>query len=384
MRLKDCYNAEDFRKLARQRLPRPIFEYIDGGAEDEVTIRRNTEAFNDYDLIPKVLTGVDQVDLSTTVFGRKLKMPLFMSPTSMQRLYHHEGEKAVAGVAEDLGTMFGISTIATTSIEEIGAFTTAPKLFQLYVHKDEGLTRDLVARCKAADFDALALTVDTVVAGNRERDYKAGMTTPPKFNLANLFSFATHPAWSLNYLFGGKFELANVSKYTRQGTDVSSSVMDYLNNQLDPCISWDDAAMIAKEWGGPFAIKGLMSVDDVQRAIDAGATAIMVSNHGGRQLDGCRSPFDQLEAIVDAAGDRIEVILDGGIRRGTHVLKALALGAKACSSGRMYLFPLAGAGRAGVEKAMGLLRQELIRDMMLMGCRSIRELNRSMLVARSS
>ena len=382
MRINDCHNTEDFRKLARRRLPAPIFHYIDGGADDEVTLRRNTEAFNSWDLIPNVLAGMETLDLSTTVLGCKLDLPLFLAPTAMQRLFHHDGEKAVASVAAQMGTLFGVSTIATTSIEEIGAYTRGPKLFQLYVHRDQGLTNDLIERCKASRFDALALTVDTIVSGNRERDFYTGMTTPPRFTLSSLASFALHPGWTLNYLFRKKFELANVARYIRQGTDVTSSVVEYINSQMATNISWDDARRIRESWGGPFAIKGVISVADARRAVDIGATAIMISNHGGRQLDGSRAPLDQLAEIVDAVGDRIEVILDGGIRRGTHVLKALALGAKACSGGRLYLYALTAGGAAGVQRALTLLRDEIVRDMMLMGCKSIKELDRSKIAER--
>ena len=382
MRLKNCHNIDDFRKLASQRLPAPIFHYIDGGADDEITLLRNTTSFDTCDLVPNVLTGVGSVDLSTTVFGQKLQFPLLMSPTAMQRLFHHEGERAIARVAERMGTMYGVSTIGTRSIEEMGALTAGPKLFQLYIHKDKGLTRDLIDRCRASRFDALALTVDTIVSGNRERDYRTGMTTPPQLTLKSLLSFALHPEWTANYLLREKFEIANVAKYIRQGTDIASSVVDYLNDQIEPCITWADAEAIRKEWGGPFAIKGIMSVADARRAVEIGASAIMISNHGGRQLDGSRAPFDQLQAIVDAVGGEIEIILDGGIRRGTHVLKALAMGATACSGGRMYLYALAGAGEAGVARAMEKLHSEIERDMMLMGCRSLAELDRSKIICR--
>ena len=382
MRLKNCYKTEDFRQLAKRRLPSPIFDYIDGGADDEVTLRRNTESFDTCDLVPNVLAGVDSVDLSTEVLGQRLDFPLIMSPTAMQRLFHHDGERALAKAAENLGTMFSVSTIGTRSIEELGAFAAA-KLFQIYIHNDPALTTDLIARCKEAKYDALALTVDAIVAGNRERDYMSGMTTPPKLTPKSLLSFALHPEWSLNYVFREKFDLPNVSKFINVGSNVQSSIVDYINTQMKRSINWDDAAQMIEEWGGPFAIKGVMSVDDARRSVDAGASAIMVSNHGGRQLDGSRSPFDQLDAIVDAVGGQIEIILDGGVRRGTHVLKALAKGATACSGGRMYLYALAGAGSAGVERAMSLLKAEIERDMILMGCRSISELRPSMLASRS-
>ncbi|UCG74258.1 MAG: alpha-hydroxy-acid oxidizing protein [Chromatiales bacterium] len=381
MRLKNCYNTQDFRKLARQRLPAPLFHYIDGGADDEVTMHRNTAAFETVDLVPRVLAGVESVDLSVQVLGQQLQLPLFFSPTAMQRLFHQEGERAIAQAAAQFGTLFGVSTIGTRSIEELGRCG-SPKLFQIYIHKDPALNRDLVERCRDAGFDALALTVDTIVAGNRERDYLTGMTAPPKLTLKSLMSFALHPRWTLAYLMGKTFDLPNVSKYVRQGSDVAASVVDYMNNQLSRRIDWDDAARLIEDWQGPFAIKGVMSVADARMAVQVGASAIMISNHGGRQLDGSRAPFDQLQTIVDAVGDDIEVILDGGVRRGTHVLKALAMGATACSGGRMYLYALAGAGTAGVMRAMTLLRDEMERDMLLMGCAKVADLNRSMLAQR--
>ncbi|MBT8135959.1 MAG: alpha-hydroxy-acid oxidizing protein [Gammaproteobacteria bacterium] len=381
MRLKHCYNSDDFRRLAKRRLPAPVFHYIDGGADDETTLRRNTAAFETVDLVPDVLTGVDKVDLSTRVLGQQLALPLFFSPTAMQRLFHHDSERAIATVAGQMGTMFGVSTIGTRSIEELGR-NKAAKLFQIYVHNDQALTRDLIERCKAAQFDALALTVDAIVAGNRERDYLTGFTTPPRLTPKSLLSFALHPGWSLNYLLREPFDLPNVSRYIDAGSSVAASVTDYINTQMKRTIDWDDAAAMIEQWDGPFAVKGVMSVADARRCVDIGATAIMVSNHGGRQLDGARAPFDQLAAIADAVGGEIEIILDGGIRRGTHVLKALARGATACSGGRMYLYALAAGGHAGVLRAMTLLREEIERDMVLMGVSRLDQLNQSMLAAR--
>jgi len=382
MRVDRCLNTQHFRTAAKKRLPSPLFHYIDGGADDEVTLRRNTAAFDEVDLVPNVLTGLEEVDLSAQVLGQRLALPLFFSPTAMQRLFHQDGEWAVARAAEEFGTLFGLSTIGTRSIEEMGAFK-APKLFQIYIHKDPALNTDLIDRCRAANFNALALTVDTVVGGNRERDFLHGMTTPPKFTLRSLMSFATHPGWTLAYLLGERFDLPNVSRYIQQGSDVASSVANYINEQMYAGISWDDTAKLIQEWNGPFAIKGIMSVADAKMAVQVGASAIMVSNHGGRQLDGSRSPFDQLSAIADAVGGDIEIILDGGVRRGTHVLKALASGATACSGGRMYLYALAAGGTAGVRRAIQLLRDEMERDMMLMGCRTVGDLSPSMLASRN-
>ena len=384
MNLKDCHNFDDFRKLAKNKLPSPIFHYIDGGADDEVTLKRNTDSFNKCDLIPNVLTDVSNVDLSTTVLGKKIDFPLFLSATAMGRLYHYQGERATAKAAEKMGTMFGISTMATVSIEEIGDLTNSPKLFQLYIHKDRGLTDNLIERCEHANFDAMCLTVDTVVAGNRERDHKTGFSTPPRLTLGSLLSFALHPEWSLNYLFREKFKLANIVHMTEKGSSIDRSVMGYINEQFDPSMNWKDAEYCVKKWKKPFALKGVMSVEDAKKAIDIGASAIMISNHGGRQLDGSRAPFDQLAEIVDAVGDNIEVILDGGIRRGTHVLKALALGAKACSFGKGYLFALGAGGQNGIESMLQIMKAEIKRDMTLMGCRSVKELNRSKVAFRKN
>ena len=382
MNLKDCHNVEDFRKLAKKKLPSPIFHYIDGGSDDEVTLRRNTESFNKCDLVPNVLADVSNIDLSTTVLGQKIAFPLFLAATAMHKLYHHHGERATAKAAEKMDTMFGISTMATTSIEEIGKLTNGPKLFQLYIHKDRGLTDNLIERCKKAGFNSMCLTVDTVVAGNRERDHRTGFSTPPRLTLGSLLSFAMHPQWSLNYLFGSKFKLENIIHMTDKGSSIDKSVIDYINEQFDPSMNWKDAEYCVKKWGGPFALKGVMSVEDAKRAIDIGCTAIMVSNHGGRQLDGSRAPFDQLAEIVDAVGDKIEVILDGGIKRGTHVLKALAVGAKACSFGKGYLFALAAGGQKGVEKILENMKTEINRDMKLMGCKNVGELNSLKLIHR--
>ena len=382
MNLKDCHNFDDFRKLAKKKLPSPIFHYIDGGSDDEVTLKRNTEAFNECDLIPDVLAGVDNIDLSTTVLGQKIDFPLFPSPTAMHRLYHHEGERASAKAVEKMGTIFGTSTMSTVSIEEIAKINKGPKLFQLYIHRDRGLTDNLIERCKRAGFNSMCLTVDTVVAGNRERDKRTGFSTPPKLTLKSLLSFALHPGWTINNLINEKFKLANIIHMTEKGSSIDKSIIDYINEQFDPSMSWKDAEYCVKKWNGPFALKGVMSVDDAKRAIDIGCTAIMISNHGGRQLDGSRSPFDQLKAISDAVGDKLEIILDGGVRRGTHVLKALAAGAKACSFGRMFLFGLSVGGQDGVEKVLQNLHDEINRNMILMGCKNLSELDSSKLIYR--
>jgi L-lactate dehydrogenase (cytochrome) len=382
MNINDCYNFDDFRKLAKKKLPAPIFHYIDGGADDEVTLNRNTDSFNDCDLVPSILNSVGEPDLSTTVFGKKIDMPLFLSPTAMQSLYTPEGDKASAKAAEKFGTMYSMSTMASFSIEEIANISSGPKLFQLYVHKDQSITDDLIDRCKRANFDGLCLTVDTLVAGNRERDHRTGFTTPPKLTLESLLSFAMRPEWVFKYLINKKFELANIKHKTDKGTNIAKSVIDYINEQYDPAMNWKDAEYCVKRWNGPFALKGVMSVEDAKKAIDIGCTAIMISNHGGRQLDGSRSPFDQVKAISDAVGDKLEIILDGGIRRGTHVLKALAAGATACSFGKAFLFSLGAGGQQGVERLLENMHKEIRRNMILMGCKSVKDLDNSKIIYR--
>ncbi len=376
MRLDQCHNIDDFRRLAKARLPGPVFHYIDGAADDEVTRRRNTAAYESCDLVPNVLAGVEQIDTRVTVMGKQIAMPLFLSPTALQRLFHWRGERAVAAAAEKFDTWFGISSLATVSIEEIGRTIASPKLFQLYVHKDKGLNAAMIAACKAAKFDAIALTVDTIVGGNRERCLRTGFTSPPRITPASALSFAMHPRWTLDYLLREPFELSNLKDHLDEGSRKSMSVGEYFTNMLDQSLDWKTAEAIRADWGGQFCLKGIMSVEDARRAVDIGATAIMVSNHGGRQLDGSRAPFDQLAEIVDAVGDRIDVICDGGITRGSHVLKALSVGAKACSGGRLYLYALAAAGQAGVERALGNLQAEIVRDMKLMGAKSVADLGR--------
>ena len=383
MSLKNCYNFEDFRRLAKKRLPSPIFHYIDGGADDETTLKRNTNSFDDCDLVPNILRSVGEPDLSTTVFGRKIDMPIFLSPTAMQSLYHPDGDKASARAAEKFGTMYSMSTMASFSIEEIANISSGPKLFQLYIHKDKSFTDDLIDRCKRANFDGLCLTVDTLVAGNRERDHRTGFTTPPKFTLESLVNFAIKPGWLFRYFTNKKFELANIKHKTDKGTNITKSVIDYVNEQYDPKMNWGDAEYCVKKWDGPFALKGVMSVKDAKRAVDIGCTAIIISNHGGRQLDGSRTPFDQLKAISDAVGDKVEIILDGGVRRGTHVLKALAAGATACSFGKAFLFSLGAGGQQGVERLLQNMHDEIRRNMILMGCKNVKELYRSKIIYRN-
>lgn len=382
MKPRDCHNIEDFRLLAKRRLPWPVFDYIDGAADDEMTKARNTAAYGDVDLVPDVLAGVADVDTSVTILGRDSALPLMLSPTALQRAFHRDGERAVALAAEKFDIWFGISSLATHSIEEIAALSSAPKLFQLYVHKDKGLNASMIERCRAARFDALALTVDTIVSGKRERCLRSGFTTPPRFSAGALWSYATRPRWTLDYVLGPKFRLPNLDGHITEGSGKPVSIQDYFNTMLDTAMDWDTAAQIRQDWGGRFVLKGVMSAADARRAVEIGADAIMVSNHGGRQLDGSRSPFDQLAEIVDAVGGEIEIICDGGVRRGTHVLKALCEGATAASGGRLYLYALAAAGQDGVERAIMILKEEIERGMRLMGVKRVEQLNRDRLRRR--
>ena len=379
MRLSDCQNVDDFRRLAKRRLPWPVFDYIDGAADDELTKARNTQAYADCDLVPDVLAGVENIDTSVTIMGRKSALPLILSPTALQRVFHWQGERAVARAAEKFGLWFGISSLATVSIEEVAAMVSTPKLFQLYVHKDKGLNRSMIERCQAAKFDAIALTVDTIVGGKRERCARSGFSSPPRFSPSSLLSYATKPAWAMNYVFREKFALPNLDTHVRAGTAEAVSIQQYFGTMLDQAMTWQTAEQIRNDWGGTFCLKGVMSVADARRAVEIGADAIMISNHGGRQLDGARAPFDQLREIVDAVGGEIEIICDGGVRRGTHVLKALSSGANCASGGRLYLYALAAAGQAGVERAIALLKDEIERGMKLMGVTRVDQLNRDRL-----
>ena len=375
MRLRDCHNFHDFRRLARRRLPGPIFNYIDGAADDEITHRRNTEAFERCDLVPNVLRGVRDINMSVTVMGQKLAMPVYCSPTALQRLFHHDGERAVAAAAARFGTMFGVSSLGTVSLEEARRISTGPQVYQFYFHKDRGLNREMMARARNAGVEVMMLTVDSITGGNRERDKRTGFAIPFRLNLAGIAQFAAKPAWGLNYLTHERFKLPQLDTHVDMGGGVMS-ISRYFTEMLDPSMTWDDVAEMVRYWDGQFCLKGVMAGEDARRAVEIGCTGIVLSNHGGRQLDGSRTGFDQLAEIVDAVGDRIDVMMDGGVQRGTHVLKALSLGAKAVGLGRYYLFPLAAAGQAGVERALELMRFEIERDMRLMGCASVAELTR--------
>ena len=376
MRLRDCHNFNDFRELARRRLPGPIFDYIAGGADDEATLRQNTASFERCDLVPNVLRGVEAIDISVKVMGQKLAMPVYCSPTALQRLFHHDGERAVAAAAAKFGTMFGVSSLGTIGLEELRKSHDTPQVYQFYFHKDRALNHAMMQRAKAAGVNVMMLTVDSITGGNRERDLRTGFSIPFRLTLGGMLQFAIKPMWAMNYLTHEKFRMPQLDEHV----DMSGgavSIGRYFTEMLDPAMNWNDVADMVRVWNGQFCLKGIMSVADAKRAVEIGCTGIILSNHGGRQLDGSRSAFDQLAEIVDAVGDRTDVMMDGGVQRGTHVLKALSLGAKAVGVGRFYLFPLAAAGQAGVERALSLMRTEIERDMKLMGCPFVGQLSRA-------
>lgn len=372
--LDSCYNIEDLRRRAKSRLPSPMFHYIDGGADDEWSLRNNSAAFARYELLPNYLRDVSSIDLSHRVLGTDMDLPFFLSPTGMSKLFHHDRELGVARAAARFGTLYSLSTLATTTLEDVAAETDGPKMFQIYILKDRELTREFVQRCKAAGYSALCLTVDTLVAGNREREKKYGMSMPPRINRHNFLSYATSWHWLFHFLRDPDCRMANVAHRVDAIGDGAMALVDYVNSQFDRSLTWDDAAWLAEQWDGPFLIKGMTTPADAKMAVQIGASGAMLSNHGGRQLNYAPAPVDCIEPIRDAVGDALELIVDGGIRRGTDIVKAYALGADGCSVGRAYLYGHAAAGQVGVERALTLLKEEIERDLALLGVHSIAEL----------
>ena len=362
--------------MAKRNLPSPVFNYLDGGADDEWTLGRNTSAFDDYELLPAQLSDVSNLNLKTTLFGEPVDWPVMVSPTGASKLFHASGEPAVISAAEKFGMFYSLSTLGTTTIEDVAAAGNCPKMFQVYILKDRGLTAELVARCKASGYKALCLTVDTPVPGNRERDAVYGFSSG-RLRLRAVPSWMRHPGWLYRAIVKKDLEMVNLTSSDRASLKGEQSLLEYFNDQLDRSLTWKDVEWLASEWGGPLVIKGVQTVADCRHAANAGATAVMLSNHGGRQLEAAPAPVDCIADVADALHDKLEIICDGGIRRGTHIVKALALGANACSIGRGYLYPLAAGGQAGVEKGFALLRDEVERTMALMGCDSVAKLGSS-------
>lgn len=376
-RLERCYCIADLRRAAQRRLPRAVFDYADGAAEDEVTMARNAGAFDDYALLPRTLVDVSEVDLSTRVLDQPIDLPLLLAPTGFTRLFHYCGEIAAARAARDAGTLYTLSSLSTTSIEELAAAVPAAHWFQLYVWRDRSVLKDFIERCRASGYAALCLTVDMPTLGQRERDLRNGMTIPPKPRLGTVVDAVLHPRWLWKFLTTPRIRFANVRRRGGGADADMTTLWSYITHQFDAALTWDDLAQMVEDWSGPFAIKGVLRPEEAARAADLGVRAVIVSNHGGRQLDHVPATLDVLPEIVAAVDGRAEVILDGGVRRGTDVVKALALGARACMIGRPFLYGLGAGGELGVARALELLRAEIRRAMMLVGCRSVRELDAS-------
>lgn len=378
LRLAKALNIADMRALARARLPKMAFDYIDGGADDEITLRANETRLKAYRLVWDALCDISTIDLSTAILGAKMRAPFFIGPTAATRLFHTDGERAVAKAAHAAGVAYSLSTIGSTTIENVADVCPGPKFFQVYVWKDRGVVREALARAKAAGFTAAILTVDVPVAGNRERDPRNAFSIPPKPSLTLARQLLMRPAWTMDMAKGPPVRPENFVDIAANAPD---GIMGFINAQFDRTVTWKDAAWMAAEWGGPFAIKGIATPADARRCLEAGATAVWVSNHGGRQLDTAPATIDTLAPIVQAVAGDAEVIFDGGVRRGSDIVKALALGANAVALGRAYLWGLAAAGEAGVRHALSILEAETVRTMQLMGASSISALRRDQVLA---
>lgn len=375
----NAYNISDLRDAAHRRLPRTIFEFIDGGAFDEVTLRANRTDFEKLRFMTRVLTDVEKRDLSTTIIGTPAAAPLILAPTGLAGILHRRGELATSRAANKAGLPYCLSTMSTCSIEQIAEASDVHRWFQLYVLKDRGITKTMIERARATGCKALVLTVDTKVQGPRERDMRNGFTVPPKFTLGTMIDFARHWQWLFDVGLGPKVTFRNFDGTAAQSGN-AVTITQFIAGQYDLSISWKDVDWFKSVWGGPLALKGVLSPEDAKIALDHGVDAIIVSNHGGRQLDGAISAIDALPGVVDAVDGRAEVILDGGVRRGSDVVKALCLGARACMIGRAWLYGLASGGEAGVAKALDILVKEIDITMTLLGRTTIPELGRHCLV----
>ncbi len=375
-RLARAANVDDLRRIAQRRLPRGVFDYIDGGAEDEVSLRRNARAFQDWQFRPRVLRDVSELD-TTTLLGRTLPLPLALAPTGFTRIADPQGELAVARAAARNGLPYTLSTLGTRSIEEVASASDGPKWFQVYMWRDRDLVESMLERAMRHGYEAAMLTVDTAVFGRRERDVRRGFSLPPTIGPGTLIDGAIHPAWTWAFVRSEPIRFANVvGAQVGDGTN-AVTLADYVNAQFDASMSWEDLTWLRDRWSGPIIVKGVQSVDDARRAADHGIEAIALSNHGGRQLDGSPPPISLVAPVADAVGETVEIICDGGVRRGSDIVKALALGATACTIGRAYLYGLGAAGERGVDHVLQLLDNDVRRTMALVGARSITELDRT-------
>ena len=373
----EAVNIDDLRRLALRRLPNGVFNYIDGGAEDEVTMRANRAAFRRWNFAPRVLRDMSRVDTSTTLLGRRLPFPLVLAPAGFTRMPDPDGELAVARAAARAGIPYCLSTVATRSIEEVAAAADGCHWFQLYPLRDRELTRDLVQRAADAGYQAMMPTVDMAVSGRRERDVRRGFTLPPQIGLGTILDGIRHPGWTWRFIRSEPIVFSNVLGRSASDGTTPVALADFINTQFDPGFSWRDVAWLRDAWQGSLVIKGIQTVADARIAADHGCDAIVLSNHGGRQLDGAPPALDLVAPVADAVGDRIALICDGGVRRGGDIVKALALGADACMAGRAYLYGLGAGGEAGVDYAISLLAEEMSRTMALIGCASVAEIGRA-------
>ena len=379
MSATDAINIDDLRNLARKRLPKTIFEFIDGGAQDEISLRANRADFERYAYRTRTLTDITTRDISTSILGKKSSAPLVLAPTGLAGLLSRRGELSASRAAARAGVPYCLSTMATTTIEDIAKASDVTRWFQLYVLRDRGLTKAFIDRAKATGCTALVLTVDTKMQGPRERDMRNGFTVPPKFTLGTMLDFALHFRWLMDVGLGPKIAFRNFEGTAAQATD-AVTITQFIANQYDLSVNYKDLEWFKTTWGGPLAVKGILTGEDARRACDHGADAIIVSNHGGRQLDGAISAINALPDVVAAVGERAEVILDGGVRRGSDVIKALCLGAHSCMIGRAWLYGLAAGGEAGVARSLDILIKEIDLAMALLGRTSLSELNRDILV----
>lgn len=372
-------NIEDLRRLARRRLPRFLFDFVEGGADDEVTVRANREAFGRYGFRARSLVDVSTRDLSTTLLGQRLELPVILGPVGLAGLLAPSGEVLAARAAARKGALFALSTMSVCTIEEVAAAVPTPGWFQLYIWKDRGITRSLVERARAAGYSALCLTVDVPAMGNRERDVRNGFVVPPRFTLTNALDLLMHLGWVLRMTRSPRVTFGNFEDSQALTRRDAVSVAAYTAQQFDSSVTWADLEWLRGLWPGPLVLKGISCAEDARRAVEHGVQALIVSNHGGRQLDGLPAALDVLPEIVDAVGGRAEIILDGGVRRGSDVVKAIASGARACMIGRPFLYGLAADGQSGVELALELFRKEIDRTLMLLGCPRLEQLDASYL-----
>ena len=381
-RLRRAVNVDGLRRIARQRLPRSVFNYIDGGADDELTMVRNQQGFEQIEFHPRVLCNTQEIDISTTLLGKRLPLPLVFSPTGMTRAVTPGGEMDVARSTARSEIPYVLSTLSTCSIEEVAQGSSGPHWFQVYVWKDRVLVKELLDRAAQAGYEAIVITVDTTVLGNRERDLRSGFTVPPKLGLDTILDGILHPSWTWRFVRSKPILFSNVvGKSVGDGND-PASLSQYLKDQFDSSISWKDIEWFQEHWDGPILIKGIQSVEDARLAAKAGIPAIIVSNHGGRQLDGAPPAIELIEPIADAVGSDLEILCDGGIRRGSDIAKAIALGARACMIGRPYLYGLAAGGERGVDFTIRLLQEDLARTLALTGCPSVQKIGRDLVRIR--